>query len=115
MVSSGISDVVSASVHTEKTRLKKLMMMMKMMMMIIIIIIMNKLQFLQAPEIGFRYETEARKVMVYFKFDALYRVTHFGKMYLNVQIIFSYKSLAVPLTFRMAHHSTLHSSVFSTI
>ena len=36
MVSSGISDVVIASVHSEKTRLKKLMMMM--------IIIMNKLQ-----------------------------------------------------------------------
>ena len=27
----------------------------------------------QAPEIDFRYETEARKVMVDFKFDALYR------------------------------------------
>ena len=41
MVSSGISDVVIASVYSEKTRLKKLMM---MMMKIIIIIIMNKLQ-----------------------------------------------------------------------
>ena len=36
MVSSGTSDVVIASVYTEKTRLKKLMMM-KLMMMIIII------------------------------------------------------------------------------
>ena len=39
MVSSGISDVLIASVHSEKTSLKKLM---KMMMMIIII--MNKSQ-----------------------------------------------------------------------
>ena len=36
LVTSGISDVVTASVHSEKTRLKKLM------KMIIIIIIMNK-------------------------------------------------------------------------
>ena len=35
MVSNGISDVVTASVHSEKTRLKKLM----MMKMIIIVII----------------------------------------------------------------------------
>ena len=41
MVSIGISDVASASVHSEKTRLKKLMMKMKM---ILIIIIMNKSQ-----------------------------------------------------------------------
>ena len=27
----------------------------------------------RAPEIDFRYETKARKVMVDFKFDALYR------------------------------------------
>ena len=39
MVSSGISDVASASVNSEKTRLKKLM-----KMIIIIIIIMNKSQ-----------------------------------------------------------------------
>ena len=39
MVSSGISDVAIASVHSEKTRLKKFM-----MIMIIIIIIMNKSQ-----------------------------------------------------------------------
>ena len=39
MVSNSISDIVIASVHSEKTRLKKLMIM-KMMMMIII---MNKL------------------------------------------------------------------------
>ena len=40
MASVGISDVVTASVYTEKTRMKKLM----MKMIIIIIIIMNKLQ-----------------------------------------------------------------------
>ena len=40
MASIGISDVVTASVYSEKTRMKKLMMMMKM----IIIIIMNKSQ-----------------------------------------------------------------------
>ena len=57
-----------ASVYSEKTRLKKLM--------IMIIIIMNKSQgndgFSRVPEIDFRYETKARKVMVDFKFDALY-------------------------------------------
>ena len=42
MASVGISDVVTASVYSEKTRLKKLMMMMKMI--IIIISIMNKSQ-----------------------------------------------------------------------
>ena len=43
---SGISDVAGASVHSEKTHLKKLMMMMKMMimMMTMIIIITNKSQ-----------------------------------------------------------------------
>ena len=40
MASIGISDVLTASVYSEKTRMKKLMMMMKMI--IIIIIIMNK-------------------------------------------------------------------------
>ena len=46
MASIGISDVVTASVYSEKTRMKKLMMMMMMMKMIniIIISIMNKLQ-----------------------------------------------------------------------
>ena len=42
MASIGISDVVTASVYSEKTRLKKLIMMMKMI--IIIISIMNKSQ-----------------------------------------------------------------------
>ena len=41
MASFGISDVVSASVYSEKTRMKKLMM---MKMIIIIIIIMSKSQ-----------------------------------------------------------------------
>ena len=44
MASIGISDVVTASVYSEKTRMKKLMMMMKMIIIIIIIIIMNKSQ-----------------------------------------------------------------------
>ena len=64
MASIGISDVVTASVYSEKTRLKKLMM----------IMIMNKSQettvFHGRQN---RYETKARKVMVDFKFDALYR------------------------------------------
>ena len=51
MVSSGISDVAFASVKTEKTHLKNLMMMMIMKTFII---------------------TSNRKVMVDFKFDALY-------------------------------------------
>ena len=42
MTSIGISDVVTTSVYSEKTRMKKLMMMMKMI--IIIISIMNKSQ-----------------------------------------------------------------------
>ena len=45
MASIGLSDVVTASVYFEKTRMKKLMMMMKMIIIIIIIIsIMNKSQ-----------------------------------------------------------------------
>ena len=43
MTSIGISDVVTVSVYSEKTRMKKLMMM-KMIIIIIIIIIMNKSQ-----------------------------------------------------------------------
>ena len=58
MSSIGISDVVTASVYSEKTRLKKLMMMMK-------ISFMNKSQettvFHRAPEIDFCYETKAIK------------------------------------------------------
>ena len=42
MASIGISDVVTASVYPEKTRMKKLLM--KMIIIIIIIIIMNKSQ-----------------------------------------------------------------------
>ena len=42
MASIGISDVMTASVYSEKTRLKKLMMVMKMI--IIFISIMNKSQ-----------------------------------------------------------------------
>ena len=43
---------------------------------LIIIIIKNKSQettVFSAPQVDFRYETKARKVMVDFKFDALYR------------------------------------------
>ena len=43
MASIGISDVVTASVYSKKTRMKKLMMM-KMIIIIIIIIIMNRSQ-----------------------------------------------------------------------
>ena len=60
-----------ASVHYEKTHLKKLMMI-KMMMIVII----NKSQgttVFSGPETDFCNETEARTVMVDFKFDALYR------------------------------------------
>ena len=60
MVSSGISDVATASVLSEKTHQKKL----KMMMMIII---MNKSQE-KMTVFGGR-----QKLMVEFKFDALYR------------------------------------------
>ena len=64
MASIGISDVVTASVYSEKTRMKKLMM---KMIIIIIIIIMNTYiarinGFSRAPEIDFRYEIKARKV-----------------------------------------------------
>ena len=44
MASIGISDVVIASVYSEKTRLKTLMMMMMKMIIIISISIMNKSQ-----------------------------------------------------------------------
>ena len=44
MASIGISDVVTASVYSEKTRIKKLMMMKMIIIIIIIIIIMNKSQ-----------------------------------------------------------------------
>ena len=63
MASIGKSYVLTASVYSEKTCLKKLM------------LITNKSQessVFGAPEIDFRYETKARKVMVDFKFDALY-------------------------------------------
>ena len=44
MASIGISDVVTTSVYSEKTRMKKLMMMMMKMIIIISISIMNKSQ-----------------------------------------------------------------------
>ena len=68
MISSGISDVTIASVYSEKTRLKK---------MIMIIIIMNLSQetmvFGGRQKLTSAIETKTRKVMVDFKFDALYR------------------------------------------
>ena len=69
MVSSGINNVVFTSVYSEKTHLKKL---------IIMKIYYHEWMarndgFKQVPEIDFRYETEARKVMVEYKFDTLYR------------------------------------------
>ena len=70
MASIGINDVVTASVYSEKTRLKKCM-----MIMIIIIIIMNKSQettvFHRRQKLT--SAMKAKKVMVDFKFDALYR------------------------------------------
>ena len=60
------NDVVNASVYSEKTRMKKLM-------MIMIKYKSQETSFSRAPDIDFRYETKARKVMVDFKFDALYR------------------------------------------
>ena len=72
MASIGISDVVTASVYSEKTRMKKLMMMkMIIIIIIIIIIIMNKLQEMTVFYGGQKL-IKARKVMVDFKFDALY-------------------------------------------
>ena len=44
MASIGIGDVVTASVYSEKSRMKKLMMMKIIIIIIIIIIIMNKSQ-----------------------------------------------------------------------
>ena len=75
MASIGMSDVVTSSVYSKITRIKKLSMMKMIIIIIIIIIIMNKSQettFSRATEIDFRYEIKARKVMVEFKFDALY-------------------------------------------
>ena len=66
MASIGISDVVTASVYSEKTHMKKLMK-----------INMNNSQvstvFGGCQKIDFRYETKASKVMVDFKFDTPYR------------------------------------------
>ena len=70
MASICINDVVTASVNSEKTCLKKCLIM-------IIMIIMNKSQ--EMTVFGGRQiltsamKTKARKVMVDFKFDALYR------------------------------------------
>ena len=66
MIPSGMSDVAITSVHSEKTRLKKLM-------KIIIINIMNKSQEMTVF-CGLLKLTSATKLrMVDFKFDALYR------------------------------------------
>ena len=73
MICSGISVVAFASVYSEKTRLKKLMIMIIIITTYMYEFIARNDGFWRAPEIDFRYETEARKVMVDFKFDALYR------------------------------------------
>ena len=73
LVSSGISDdVVITSVHSEKTRLKKLVII-SIIIIIIIIFIMNKSQQTISSRQKLIAATKARKVMVDFKFDALYR------------------------------------------
>ena len=68
MVSSGRSHVAIASVHSEKTRLKKLIM---------IIIIMKKSQETtfcsRRQKLTLAMKLRDRKVMVDFKFDALHR------------------------------------------
>ena len=55
---------------------------MKNMIMIIILASINhkKRRFVWAPEIYFRYELLARKVMVDFKFDALYSYVEFPEV-----------------------------------
>ena len=73
MASMDIIDVVTASVYSEKTRMKKLMMMLLKMIIIIISTSRKKRVFPRAPKIDFCYETKAKKVKVDFKFDALYR------------------------------------------
>ena len=67
----GVRDVAFASVHSEKIHLKKCLMIM------IIIIILNKSQdvmvFSGRQKLTSAMKIKARKVMVDFKFDALYR------------------------------------------
>ena len=71
-----LSDIAFTSVHSEKTRLKKLMMM-KMIMMMMMMLIMNKSQettfFSGCQKLTSAMKLCARKVMIDFKFDALYR------------------------------------------
>ena len=73
MASIGISDVVTTSLYSYKTCIKKLIMMMKMIIIIYYYyheLIARNDGFSRAPEIDFRYETKARKVVVDFKFEA---------------------------------------------
>ena len=69
-----LSDIAFTSVHSEKTRLK---MVMKMIMMMMMMLIMNKSQeptfFSGCQKLTSAMKLWARKVMVDFKFDALYR------------------------------------------
>ena len=71
-----VSEVVIASLYSEKIRLRKLMMMM-MKMMMMMMIIMNKSQemmvFSSFQKLTFCYDNKAKIVMVDFKYDALYR------------------------------------------
>ena len=67
LVTSGVSDVAIATVHSEKTLqcTPRKTRMKKMIMIIIISMNIERIDgFWQAPEIDFRYETESRKVMV---------------------------------------------------
>ena len=68
MVSSGISDVAFASVHSEKTHLKKLI-----MIIIIIISIMKKIArisgFCRVAEMDFQHLAGTRNVSVDLKYD----------------------------------------------
>ena len=67
----GISDVVTISVYSEKTRMKVDDDENDNCYYYYESIARND-GFSRAPEIDFRYETKARKVMIDFKFDALY-------------------------------------------
>ena len=78
MASIGISNVVTASVYSEKTRLKKLMM----------IMIMNESQettvFHGCQKLT-SFETKARKVKVDLKFDALYKYVFIESLLKSVE------------------------------
>ena len=64
MAYTGISDIVTASVNSDKTSMK--------MLMLIMNITQEAMVFHGRQKLTSAYETMARKVMVDFKFDAVY-------------------------------------------